>query len=141
MRFPHRSLPNVTHVFEDAHKADKLAVLRDVLARHRNKQLRTLIFCNTVASCRAVEYAINQDTVVGGSFSGSQAGGDSEHAIKATSYHGDLNSNEREHNLAKFRNGELFATSLHTKTLPNSLDLLFSKLLTLTRMSQHLQHT
>lgn len=98
--FSHRSLPNVTHVFEDAHKADKLAVLRDVLARHRSKQLRTLIFCNTVASCRAVEYAINQDTVVGGSFSGDQA-----EAIRATSYHGDLNSIEREQNLAKFRNG------------------------------------
>lgn len=95
----------MTHVFEEAHKEDKLVVLRDVLARHRNKQLRTLIFCNTVASCRAVEYAINQDTVVGGSFSGSQADG-SEHQIRATSYHGDLNSHEREHNLARFRNGK-----------------------------------
>lgn len=103
-----RSLPNVTHVFEDAQKEDKLGVLRDVLARHRNKQLRTLIFCNTVASCRAVEYAINQDTVVGGSFSGggTGTGNSAEHAIRATSYHGDLNSNEREQNLARFRNGE-----------------------------------
>lgn len=39
---------------------DKLALLRDVLSRHHSKGQRTLIFCNTVASCRAVEYAINQ---------------------------------------------------------------------------------
>lgn len=39
---------------------DKLALLRDVLARYHSKGHRTLIFCNTVASCRAVEYAINQ---------------------------------------------------------------------------------
>lgn len=39
---------------------DKLELLRDVLARHHSKGQRTLIFCNTVASCRAVEYALNQ---------------------------------------------------------------------------------
>jgi superfamily II DNA/RNA helicase len=39
---------------------DKLELLRDVLARHHAKGQRTLVFCNTVASCRAVEYALNQ---------------------------------------------------------------------------------
>ena len=93
---------------------DKLVVLRDVLARHhRSKRMQTLIFCNTVASCRAVEYAINQDTVAGGSFGGGSGGkgdsdgGDAPSTIRATSYHGDLNSNEREANLQRFRDGAL----------------------------------
>ena len=54
---------------EDCKGIDKLIVLRDVLTKHRRNNLKTLIFCNTVASCRAVEYAINQDAVIGGSFS------------------------------------------------------------------------
>eukprot|EP01032_Pedospumella_encystans_P020912 gene20912-23745_t len=99
----HRSLPNVQHVFETAAR-DKLVTLRDVLARHRSKNMRTLIFCNTVQSCHAVEYAINQDAVAGGSFSGEGDGGNDE--IHATSYHGELNSIERAKNLEKFRSGE-----------------------------------
>jgi len=86
---------------EDCKGLDKLIVLRDVLTRHRKNKLKTLIFCNTVSSCRAVEYAINQDAVTGGSFSDSN-GIDNIHAI---SYHGDLNSVEREANLELFRNG------------------------------------
>ena len=97
----HRSLPNVKHMMEDVKGIDKLIVLKDVLTRHRKSNLQTLIFCNTVTSCRAVEYAINQDNVVGGSFSGDKPG----EMIHATSYHGDLNSIEREQNLANFRNG------------------------------------
>jgi len=102
-----RSLPNVEHVFEQAQR-DKMVTLRDVLARHRSKGLRTLIFCNTVQSCRAVEYAINQDAVPGGSF-----GGDQED-IHATSYHGDLNSLERAKNLERFRSGASNNNSFET---------------------------
>jgi len=105
----HRSLPNVQHVMEDVKGRDKLVCLRDVLARHHSKQYRTLIFCNTVASCRAVEYAINQDAIVGGSFAG-EAGDKSTTTqaaagVRALSYHGDLNSEEREKNLQQFRVG------------------------------------
>lgn len=102
-----RSLPNVEHVFEQSQR-DKMVTLRDVLARHRSKGLRTLIFCNTVQSCRAVEYAINQDAVPGGSF-----GGDQED-IHATSYHGDLNSLERAKNLERFRSGASNNNSFET---------------------------
>ena len=108
----YRSLPNVVHAMEQVKGgADKLVALRDVLARHRNKQLRTLIFCNTVSSCRAVEFAINQDSVVGGSFSERrERKGDGEEdddqIIYATSYHGELSSSEREHNLERYRNGK-----------------------------------
>jgi len=102
---------------EDCKGIDKLIVLRDVLTKHRRSHLKTLIFCNTVASCRAVEYAINQDAVIGGSFSSdgddhgkgssSSGGGGVDGSIHAISYHGDLNSVEREANLELFRNGRL----------------------------------
>jgi len=101
---------------EDCKGIDKLIVLRDVLTKHRRSHLKTLIFCNTVASCRAVEYAINQDAVIGGSFSSdgddhrrgsSGGGGGVDGSIHAISYHGDLNSVEREANLELFRNGRL----------------------------------
>jgi superfamily II DNA/RNA helicase len=88
---------------------DKLAVLRDVLARHHSKGQRTLIFCNTVASCRAVEFAINQDAIAGGSFAGADEEGAYEDreggGIRATSYHGELSSTERHDNLDRFRSG------------------------------------
>jgi superfamily II DNA/RNA helicase len=58
------------------------------------KKFRTIIFCNTIDSCRAVEYSLNEET----------------HTINnkqfhSISYHGDLNSRDRETNLDKFRNG------------------------------------
>jgi superfamily II DNA/RNA helicase len=106
----HRSLPNVRHVQQQIVKSEsKLEVLRDVLARHHSKNMRTLVFCNTVNSCRAVEYAINQDALAGGSFGG--GGGEGE--VHAISYHGELNSAEREKNLQLFREGKPF--SLATK--------------------------
>ena len=46
-----------------------------------------MIFCNTIESCRAVEYSL------------------SEAGIDISSYHGDLNSKEREANLDSFRRG------------------------------------
>ena len=100
---------------DDCKGIDKLIVLRDVLTKHRKGKLKTLFFCNTVASCRAVEYAINQDAVIGGSFSdndnmnrvGEDDLGVDGNIIHAISYHGDLNSIERETNLQLFRNGML----------------------------------
>lgn len=50
---------------------------------------RTMIFCNTVSSCRATEYFLNEDNF-----------------IHSVSYHGDLNSKQREENLGLFRSGE-----------------------------------
>jgi superfamily II DNA/RNA helicase len=67
---------------------DKLEVLKRVLERFKARQLSTLVFCNTVASCRAVEYALN------------------ETEIGVLSYHGDLNSKDRAENLERFRAGE-----------------------------------
>jgi superfamily II DNA/RNA helicase len=87
----HRTLPHVKHQFEETKGMDKLIVLKSILERNHPKMKRTLIFCNTIDSCRAVEYAIN-DTPI----------------FHALTYHGDMNSIEREENLKKFRNGICF---------------------------------
>jgi Lhr-like helicase len=85
--FIFRSLPNVRHHFEYTKGNDKLSLLKGLLGKSGVK--RTLIFCNTIDSCRAVDYAINEDP-----------------RHKALSYHGDLNSQQRADNLDAFRNGE-----------------------------------
>jgi superfamily II DNA/RNA helicase len=84
----HRTLPNVRHIAEETRGQDKLVVLNSILSRNSMKKYRTLIFCNTVNSSRAVEYALQAD------------------GIQSLSYHGDLNSRERSTNLEKFRAGE-----------------------------------
>ena len=58
-----------------------------MLERYQERKMQTLVFCNTVDSSRAVEYSMK------------------ENGINATSYHGDLNSREREINLQNFRDG------------------------------------
>eukprot|EP01039_Chlorochromonas_danica_P009169 gene9169-10122_t len=87
----HRSLPNVRHRFELTRGKDKLSLLKEILhaSTGKNKNERILVFCNTVQSSRAVEYAINEDP-----------------AFHAVSYHGELNSREREKNLDDFRSGD-----------------------------------
>ena len=84
----HRVLPNVQHDVEDTKGIDKLLTLNTVLERYAHRNMRTLIFCNTVDSCRAVEYALK------------------ESETDTLSYHGDLRGTDREDNLNKFRSGE-----------------------------------
>ena len=69
---------------------DKLLVLKSLLEVNQRKMQRTLVFCNTVQSCRAVEYAINDHP-----------------QFHAVNYHGDMPSIERQGNLEKFRQGEV----------------------------------
>jgi len=84
----HRSLPNVRHVVEELKGRDKFAVLQTILQRSGAAKIsRTLLFCNSVASVRAVQYHL------------------AESGTPALSYHGELNSREREQNLLSFRNG------------------------------------
>jgi hypothetical protein len=44
----------VRHLAEDTKGVDKLIVLNNIIARHTLKKYRTLVFCNTVKSCRCV---------------------------------------------------------------------------------------
>lgn len=112
----HRSVPTLQQIFVDVGQTDKLALLIDAVQSHRyrgstktnsidqddydyldgysgdddhideNRQL-TLVFCNTVSSCRAAEHAL------------------AEAGIESLSYHGELNSIARSENLAAFRDG------------------------------------
>ena len=84
----HRIQPNVRHFFEDTIGTDKLLILNSVIERYAKKDMQTLIFCNTVDSCRAVEYTLK------------------ESLSDTLSYHGDLRSADRAVNLNKFRSGE-----------------------------------
>jgi len=61
---------------------------------------RTLIFCNTVDSCRATEYAVREHCV-----HTNQALSEESEVV---CYHGDMNSKEREVNLQLFREGICF---------------------------------
>ncbi|KAL7521793.1 hypothetical protein ACHAWX_006472 [Stephanocyclus meneghinianus] len=94
----HRVVPRLKQVFVNVGGVDKLSLLVDLVAggerQKRERQERgdggkslplTLVFCNTVASCRAAEHAL------------------AESGVASLCYHGDLNSDVREENLMRFR--------------------------------------
>jgi superfamily II DNA/RNA helicase len=100
----HRVVPRLRQVFVDCGKVDKLSLLIDVVHQSTNagsamstaerntlqatgvrKQPLTLVFCNTVGSCRAAEHAL------------------AEAGIASLCYHGELNSAQRFDNLQTFR--------------------------------------
>ena len=84
----HRTLPHVQHNMEEVRGLDKILVLNNIIEQYRTRNIRTLIFCNTIESCRAVEYALN------------------ENEVPALAYHGELRGTEREDNLDHFRSGD-----------------------------------
>mmetsp|Transcript_1332 Transcript_1332/g.1797 ORF Transcript_1332/g.1797 Transcript_1332/m.1797 type:complete len:750 (+) Transcript_1332:250-2499(+) len=97
----HRAVPRLKQVFIDVGNADKLSLLVDLVANSgsggagsvlssRDKQSGdsaglTLVFCNTVSSCRAVQHGLT------------------ESGIESLSYHGELNSLARAESLKIFR--------------------------------------
>ncbi|KAL9183641.1 hypothetical protein ACHAXT_004497 [Thalassiosira profunda] len=91
----HRVVPRLKQVFVNVGGTDKLSLMVDVVSggeRQKRQQPRggaplplTLVFCNTVASCRAAEHAL------------------AESGVCSLSYHGDLSSDDREANLKAFR--------------------------------------
>lgn len=84
----HHSLPHVTHRMVDTRGNDKLVVLDNIIQEMRNKVNKTMIFCNTIDSCRAVAYFL-----------------DAQSSNKpCLSYHGDIKSQDRARNLNEFRN-------------------------------------
>jgi len=112
----HKAVPRLQQVFVDVGNTDKLALLVDLASQGgsgaalkgqgmtakqamdegQDQKALTMIFCNTAASCRAVQYALG------------------EAGINSLSYHGDLNSIARTENLRRFRiagGGTLFANT------------------------------
>lgn len=86
----HHALSNVQHVLEPVHgNRDKIDVLTEILSKRKDSNHKTAIFCNSIASCQAVAYGIN------------------EAGFQAQSYHGDLNSRMRGANLVSFREGDI----------------------------------
>jgi len=83
----HRTLPSLKHVMLDLKGQNKITMLLDVLHQHKDKP--TLIFCNTVNSCRAAEHALT------------------EAGIKSGCYHGEVNSIQRKENLGLFTEGKI----------------------------------
>ena len=103
----HRVVPRLKQVFVNVGGADKLSLLVDVVSgveRQKKERLSTgdpqpltLVFCNTVASCRAAEHAL------------------AESGIPSLCYHGDLQSMDREENLEEYRRvgeGEIDGSSV-----------------------------
>jgi len=118
----HRAVPRLRQVFVDVGNVDKVSLLIDVVltgggqgsavsTQERKKNIisasassdaiatrpLTIVFCNTVASCRAAEHAL------------------AEAGISSLCYHGDLNSNERAENLKHFRESGLVSSSSDSK--------------------------
>jgi len=85
----HKSLPTMRHIMLDTKGGDKVQLLLDVVSQSRQNGERVMIFCNTVASCRATEHALR------------------EVALSSVCYHGDMRSEERAAALEKFKSGEI----------------------------------
>lgn len=83
----HKTVPRLEQVFVDVGSTDKMSLLLDVVASQNRNTKATIVFCNTAASVRAVQYAL------------------SEARIESLGYHGDLNSATRTENLQRFRQG------------------------------------
>jgi len=92
----HRAVPRLKQVFVDVGSVDKLSLLVDAVAgaggsgaavrrQDQDENALTLVFCNTVASCRAAEHAL------------------AEAGLDSLCYHGELNSQARSENLERFR--------------------------------------
>jgi superfamily II DNA/RNA helicase len=87
IRGVHRSLPNVTHRMIDTKGNDKLVVLDNIIQELNKKVNKTMIFCNTIDSCRAVAYFLDAQST----------------NKPCLSYHGEINSKERSRNMEIFR--------------------------------------
>jgi len=80
----HKTVPRLQQTFVDVASTDKISLLVDVLSSHSGAR-KTMVFCNTASSCRAVEYALR------------------EARLPCLSYHGDLKSTTRTENLQQFK--------------------------------------
>lgn len=91
----HKTVPRLQQVFVDVGNVDKLTLLVDAVAAggrgaavkksDQEENALTMIFCNTVGSCRAAQHAL------------------AEAGLPSLAYHGELNSAARSENLRQFR--------------------------------------
>lgn len=81
------SPPDVPHRMIDTNGNDKLIVLDGIIQELYKKVSKTMIFCNTIDSCRAVAYFLDAQST----------------NKPCLSYHGEINSKDRARNLDIFR--------------------------------------
>ena len=99
----HKTVPRLQQVFVDTANVDKLSLLTDVLSSGSHS--KTMVFCNTASSCRAVEYALQ------------------EARLDCLSYHGDLHSKARSDNWEQFRNDDASDILVCTDLAARGLDV------------------
>jgi len=109
----HRAVATLDHRSIDVGGRNKLDVLvQEVLRadapKKKQRQGLTLVFCNTVASCRAVEHTLRE-----------QRNNDDDALM---CYHGEMNSDERSDSLVKFR-GKETAVLVCTDLAARGLDM------------------
>lgn len=109
----HKTVPRLQQVFVDTAAIDKISLLIDVLSNSNNPSMKqgvddslTMVFCNTAASCRAVEFALAEARF-----------------NQVLSYHGELNSAMRSDNLQKFRASKTAAILVCTDLAARGLDI------------------
>lgn len=98
----HHAVPTASHRMLDTKGGDKLTMLVDLVGGARGKDQRTLVFCNTVQSCRAADHTLREAGLV------------------TRGYHGDMPSNDRAKSLAEFKAGDaplLVCTDLASRGL------------------------
>merc|ERR1711862_361079 len=104
----HRAVPRLNQIFIDVGSTDKISLLFDILQNNNNNhgnQPKTLIFCNTISSCRAVEHELT------------------EAGISCLSYHGDLGSTMRNENVKIFKSSSDHNTLICTDIASRGLDI------------------
>ncbi|GAX11778.1 hypothetical protein FisN_7Lh160 [Fistulifera solaris] len=99
----HQTVPHLQQVFVDVGGSNKINLLLDLLASQ--KSARTMVFCNTAASCRAVQFAL------------------SEVSVPSLAYHGELNSAARLENLKLFRSSDQSQVLVCTDLAARGLDI------------------
>lgn len=109
----HRVVPRLRQTFVDVGSTDKLSLLTDVISRGSRgaaprkgeRDALTMVFCNTVASCRAAEHAL------------------AESGIESLCYHGELGSTARVESLKAFRAGAGVKVLVCTDIAARGLDI------------------
>jgi superfamily II DNA/RNA helicase len=84
----HKSAPNLRHRFVDCPgSVDKMAVVEQIVSGDFRSGKKTMVFCNTMPSCQAVEFSLNEsDTAV-------------------VMYNGDMTAEERKESMREFVEG------------------------------------
>ena len=85
----HKSAPNLKHRFVDCPgSVDKMAVVEQIVSGDFRGAKKTMVFCNTLGSCQAVEYALQ------------------ESELPVVMYNGDMTSEQRQASMKEFVDGD-----------------------------------